>query len=74
MSRQSIQISSGNDVDFHKSDETGDRCQDINQFALEYALNNASAPSLHRYHSKGVKLMLSTDLGPYNAGPLWIWT
>jgi len=29
---------------------------------------------LERYRGYGVPMTFGEDLGPYNAGPLWIWT
>jgi hypothetical protein len=38
-SRQALRIASGEtDADFHKYDETGNRCAEINQAALNRAL------------------------------------
>ena len=74
MSRQAIQKAAGNkDADFHETDEVGNRCADINQEALNWALKNASPDALARYNSVGKKLVIGDDMGPYNAGPLWIW-
>ena len=74
MSRQSVQVAAGNaTADFHESDEVGSRCADINQKALEWALANANKKALDRYNKYGKKLVVGDDLGPFNAGPLWIW-
>lgn len=74
MSRQSVQVAAGNSTaDFHETDEVGSICGDINQEALNYALAHASPKALDRYNSKGKKLVIGDDLGPFNAGPLWIW-
>lgn len=74
MSRQSVQVKGGDaSSDFHNDDEVGNRCGDINQKALEWALANADADALARYNKYGKKLVIGDDLGPYNAGPLWIW-
>jgi len=74
MSRQAIQKAAGNkEADFHETDEVGNRCADINQEALNWALKNASPDALARYNSVGKKLVIGDDMGPYNAGPLWIW-
>ena len=74
MSRQALQeAASGQDADFHETDEVGNRCGDINQEALNWALANASPDALSRYNEKGKKLVIGDDKGPYNAGPLWIW-
>ena len=43
LSRQSIQTAAGNkDADFHKTDEVGNRCAEINQAALDLALKTVS--------------------------------
>jgi hypothetical protein len=74
-SRQAVQeAASGKDADFHETDEVGNRCGDINQESLNWALANASPEALERYNSVGKKLVIGDDKGPYNAGPLWIWT
>jgi len=75
MSRQSTQVAGGDkDSDFHKDDEEGNRCGDINKEALKWAMDNASPKALDRYNKLGKKLVIGDDKGPYNAGPLWIWT
>lgn len=74
MSRQSTQQAGGDkDSDFHKDDEVGNRCGDINQAAIDWAIKNASPEALERYNKLGKKLVIGDDLGPYNDGPLWIW-
>jgi hypothetical protein len=75
MSRQSVQVAAGNKTaDFHENDEVGQRCGDINKKALQWALDNASPKAVARYNDYGKKLVIGDDLGPYNEGPLWIWT
>merc|ERR1712137_76225 len=74
MSRQSVQVKAGNKTaDFHEDDEVGSRCADINQKALDWALANTDEKTIARYNKYGKKLAIGDDLGPYNAGPLWIW-
>lgn len=74
MSRQSFQIAAGNaDADFHETDEVGNRCADINQASLDWALEHAGADAKKRYEALGKKIVIGDDMGPYNAGPLWIW-
>ena len=74
MSRQSTQVAGGDKKsDFHADDEVGNRCGDINQEALNWALANASPKALARYNKFGKKLVIGDDEGPFNAGPLWIW-
>lgn len=73
MSRQSFQIAAGNaTADFHENDEVGNRCGDINQAALDWALENAGSVAKKRYEDLGKKIVICADMGPYNAGPLWI--
>lgn len=75
LSRQKVQHDAGNTTaDFHEMDEVGNRCADINKDALQYALDHASKKAIKRYNSLGKKLVIGDDLGPYNEGPLWIWT
>lgn len=75
MSRQAVQVKAGYaDTDFHESDEVGQRCEEINQKAIDWAMENASEESKKRYQAKGEQLVLGDDNGPYNEGPLWIWT
>ena len=74
MSRQAVQVAVSNkDADFHETDEVGNRCGEINQEALNWALKNAAPDAIERYNKLGKKLVIGDDLGPYNAGPLWIW-
>ena len=74
MSRQSIQVANGDeDADFNQLDEQGNRCGDINQEALNWALNMAGQKTIDRYNKLGKTLVIGDDLGPFNAGPLWIW-
>lgn len=75
LSRQMIQQSiNASDQDFHRLDETGDLCADINQKAIDWALQAASPAALSNYFSHGRQLQVTHDEGPYNTGPLWIWT
>lgn len=75
MSRQSIQTKAGNKTaDFHENDEVGQRCADINKLALKWALDHASPKAVDRYNKLGKKIVIGDDMGPYNEGPLWIWT
>jgi hypothetical protein len=75
MSRQSTQKAAGvTNPDFHETDEVGNRCAEINQAAIDWAYANASPLAKKRYDSVGQKLLVGDDKGPYNAGPLWIWT
>lgn len=40
---------------------------------MKWALDNAPQKVKDRYNKEGKKLVIGDDLGPYNAGPLWIW-
>jgi hypothetical protein len=72
-SRQSFQIHAGNTTaDFHDFDEVGNRCGEINQASLDWALEHSSAAAKKRYNDLGKKIVIGDDMGPYNAGPLWI--
>jgi len=74
MSRQSVQVKAGDkDSDFHNDDEVGSRCADINKESLQWALSKANQKAVARYNKHGKKLVIGDDLGPFNAGPLWIW-
>jgi len=75
ISRQASQVAAGNeDADFHESDEVGNRCAEINDASIAWAKKTASKSALARYNSLGDQMVTGDDLGPYNAGPLWIWT
>uniref|UniRef100_A0A7S3W8N1 Alpha/beta hydrolase fold-5 domain-containing protein n=1 Tax=Strombidinopsis acuminata TaxID=141414 RepID=A0A7S3W8N1_9SPIT len=73
-SRQRMQADSGVDVDFSDSDETGNRCGDINNESLQWGIAHSSAEAVDRYNKLGQKYVIGDDMGPYNEGPLWIWT
>ena len=74
-SRQRIQIAGGNtDADFHETDEVGNRCADINDVSIQWALERVSQAALDNYNTYGIQMVTGDDLGPYNEGPLWIWT
>jgi hypothetical protein len=75
MSRQANWEAAGIDSpDFSKTDEDGNRCADINDKTIAWGLANASKAALDNYNKNGVKYVTGDDLGPYNEGPLWIWT
>jgi len=75
MSRQSTQKAAGvKNPDFHTADEVGNRCADINQEAINYAYSHLSPEAKKRYDQFGQKLTVGDDQGPYNIGPLWIFT
>ena len=74
-SRQKVQVHAGNvDADFHESDEIGNRCADINNASIEWAYSQLSSNAKANYDKYGQKLVTGDDMGPYNEGPLWIWT
>ena len=72
-SRQAIYEAAGmTKVDFNETDG-GNICQEINRASLAYARQKAAPHTLARFDKLGEPLIMGTDLGPYNAGPLWIW-
>jgi len=74
-SRQKVQFHAGvTDADFHTLDEVGNRCADINNESISWAYNKLSAKAKANYDTYGQKLVTGDDMGPYNEGPLWIWT
>ena len=74
MSRQSVWMSVGRkNVNFTETDVVPDICADINKLAWQYALKNAGPVALKRFKEIGEPLVFGKDLGPYNAGPLWIY-
>lgn len=73
-SRQKIQQHGGNPTaDFHTLDEA-DRCAEINDASIKWAYSKLSAKAKSNYDLYGQKLVTGPDMGPYNEGPLWIWT
>lgn len=49
-SRQSFRIAAGEeDADFHQYDEIGNRCAEINQAALDWAIEHSSEDAVKRY-------------------------
>ena len=73
-SRQSILEAVGYaNVDFNTSDGSS-ICRVINQESYEWAKRNAGNKTLARFERVGVPIVMGEDKGPYNAGPLWIWT
>ena len=74
-SRQNQQIHGGSpNADFHETDEVGQRCAEINNESIKWAYSKLSKSAKKRYDDYGTKLVTGDDMGPYNAGPLWIWT
>jgi hypothetical protein len=71
-SRQTLRIASGeDDADFHTYDEVGDRCAEINQAALDWAIEKAPKEVLQRYESYGIQMKMGADRNTINGG-LWI--
>lgn len=75
-SRQKVQEYAGvnSKNDFTADDEDGNRCAEINDIAIKWAYDNLRPEAKSNYDQFGVKLVTGDDMGPYNAGPLWIWT
>ena len=61
-------------ADFKTFDEVGNRCADINDASIKWATQHLSKQAKSNYEKFGVKLVTGDDLGPFNEGPLWIWT
>ncbi len=73
-SRQAVMEGAGyKNVDFNTSDGSS-ICKVINQASYDWALQNAHASTVARFQKNGVQMVMGEDLGPYNEGPLWIWT
>ncbi|CAF0967580.1 unnamed protein product [Adineta steineri] len=63
----------GKEHDFNQTDNQS-LCGLINQHALDWALEHAGNKTKERYEKIGKKMIIGDDIGPLNAGPLWIWT
>jgi len=50
------------------------RCADINDASIAWAYSKLSKTAKSNYDKYGIKMVTGDDLGPYNEGPLWIWT
>jgi hypothetical protein len=73
-SRQSIHIHAGlKNANFTQLDDNNHVCQQLNQYSLEQSLKLASKEARERYTKYGDQLVMGEDLGPFNAGPSWIW-
>ena len=68
-----LQAADGKKYDFNQTDNQS-LCGLINQQALNWALKNAANKTKDRYERVGKKMFIGDDIGPLNAGPLWIWT
>lgn len=74
-SRQAIQTKGGDQfADFSTLDEEGNRCAEINDKSIEWAYSRLSKAAKSNYDTFGQKYVTGADKGPYNEGPLWIWT
>ena len=74
-SRQAVQQKGGNQfADFHETDEVGNRCAEINDYSIQWAYERLSPAAKANYDTYGQKYVTGDDMGPYNEGPLWIWT
>ena len=74
-SRQEVQLHGGMEfADFHEDDEVGNRCAEINDASISWAYERLSDAAKANYDKYGQKYVTGDDLGPYNEGPLWIWT
>ncbi len=72
-SRQIVYEAGGyKNVDFNKTDGSS-ICQDINQGAYNWAIQNTNFITLKRFEKYGVAMVMGEDKGPYNVGPVWIW-
>jgi hypothetical protein len=58
---------------FPKDGGSGDRCGEINQAAIDWALSMLPEKSRERYEQYGQKLTVGPDIGTCAAGPCWIW-
>ena len=73
-SRQAVMEAAGyRNVDFNTSDGAS-LCKTINQAAYDWALKNAGNATVARFQKYGVRMVMGEDEGPYNEGPVWIWT
>jgi hypothetical protein len=68
-----LQAADGKHHDFNQTDNQS-LCGLINQYALNWALENAGNQTKDRYEKIGKKMIIGDDIGPLDAGPLWIWT
>jgi len=58
---------------FPKDGGSGDRCAEINQAAIDWALTMLPQKTRERYEEYGQKLTVGPDIGTCAAGPCWIW-
>lgn len=73
-SRQAVMEAAGfGNVDFNVTDAPN-ICSQINQQSYQWAVDNSASNTISRFQQYGLPMIMGNDLGPYNAGPLWIWT
>jgi hypothetical protein len=68
-----LQAADGKKHDFNQTDGQS-LCGLINQHALDWALQHTANKTKTRYETIGKQMIIGDDIGPLNAGPLWIWT
>lgn len=74
MSKQMVQWHAGHvNASFDDLDQNNYACQNLNQVALQWGLDHADKDAMDNYNKFGKKMVIGTDMGPFNAGPLWIW-
>ena len=73
-SRQTVMEAAGmKNVLFNVSDAPS-ICKEINQQAYDWAKTNAGSKTYQRYVTFGEYMTMGEDIGPYNVGPVWIWS
>jgi hypothetical protein len=79
-SRQAIWHAAGvADANFTKTDAAvaaggeADRCGEINQAAVDWALDQLPAKTRERFLAHGQQFVIGEDIGTCKAGPCWIW-
>ena len=79
-SRQAVWEAAGlKNVSYVESDVSiakggkGDRCAEINQAAIDWALSKLPSKTRRRYEKYGQQLLVGEDAGTCAAGPCWIW-
>lgn len=75
MSRQSVLLAAtGKTYNWTETDGSGYRCAEINDYTIEWAIDQAPNKTRDRYLNYGRILRTGKDKGPLNIGPLWIYT
>jgi hypothetical protein len=82
-SRQSVHLAAGvANASFTELDDRNDICQSLNQHSIQLIEQAIANPRYaesglkriyERYLRIGYRLQVGEDLGPFNAGPTWIW-